>query len=122
MPRMTGRPTPGPKLELCTPGTLDTVSPRLAARCSSRRSPASTSVGLLRVSAVSPSRLAVTTTPEISLMWLSPLLSAAWRVSLAGEVWASWAAVWPSGARPRVIVIAMVRALRRVTMRETVMG
>ena len=102
MPRMIGRPTPGPKLELCTPGRVATVSPRVAARLSSRRSPVRTSTGLLRVSAVSCRALAVTTTPPRSLIWLSDALSCACRVSEAGaegSVGACCACAAAKGAR-----------------------
>ncbi len=66
-PRMIGRPTPGPKNVLCTPGSLATVSPRVPAFCSSRRSPASTSTGRASDSASPCSGEAVTFTVDSSV-------------------------------------------------------
>ena len=41
-PRITGRPAPGPKSELATPGVRASVSPSVGARRRSRSSPVST--------------------------------------------------------------------------------
>src|SRR5690606_4062345 len=68
-PRTIGRPTPGPKYDDCTPGSLLTVSPRELALASSRRAPDSTSTGNARLSAVSGSGVAETSTASRVLAW-----------------------------------------------------
>src|SRR3546814_17780020 len=68
---MIGRPTPGPKYDDCTPGSLLTVLPSEFDLASSRRAPASTSTGRIRFSPVSGSGLAVTMTLSRSLTWRS---------------------------------------------------
>src|SRR5690606_27649493 len=67
MPRMIGRPTPGPWYELWIPGSRLTVSPSDEAFTSSRRSPASTSTGWVRSSADLARGLARTMTESRSL-------------------------------------------------------
>lgn len=61
-PRTIGRPTPGPKWLLCTPGKEATVSPKVPVRRSSRATPASTSAGRASSSSAVSSGLAVTFT------------------------------------------------------------
>src|SRR3546814_13202497 len=68
---MIGRPTPGPKGDDFTPGSLLTVLPSEFDLASSRRAPASTSTGRIRFSTVSGSGLAVTMTLYRSLTWRS---------------------------------------------------
>ena len=80
-PRMIGRPTPGPKLEVCTPGRPATVSPSVPALASSSLLPASTSTGAVRFSAVSASGVACTSTAARSLGMLS--CRACWGASAA---------------------------------------
>lgn len=116
-PRMIGRPTPGPKLELCTPGRLATVSPRLEARTSSRRSPASTSTGRLSSPAASRSGLAVTTTLSRSLIWRPLDGVASCRVSELGGVCGS-AGTGVSSAMARAGISTLARASVRVERRS----
>src|SRR5690606_3093737 len=87
MPRTIGRPTPGPKYEDCTPGSRSTVSPSELALAASRRSPASTSTGTARLSAVSGSGVAFTWTA-------CRVFGSAWR----GSVWSEPASPGPSAA------------------------
>ena len=93
MPRITGRPTPLPKNELCTPGNLPTVSPSVGALAASSRLPASTSAGWVRSSALVRSGLAVTITASSLTGW-------SWRLSLALPAldWGSPVAVCAAGA------------------------
>ncbi len=66
-PRMIGRPTPGPKLLVCTPGMRAMVSPRVASLRASSSSPASTATGLASDSASLCSGEAVTLTVDSSV-------------------------------------------------------
>src|SRR5688500_12472853 len=94
MPRMIGRPTPGPKYEDCTPGRRFTVSPSELALASSRRAPARTSTGRARSSAVCGSGVARTTTADRSL-------TSSWRASSCARAGAvARARMMAAGSRP----------------------